>query len=67
MTAMKLEFYYTTTTCSLASHIGLEEAGPPFEASFVKLYREESIAIFLFQAFQGFDVACGSGNLITAF
>jgi glutathione S-transferase len=37
---MKLEFYYTTTTCSLASHIGLEEAAAPFEAHFVKLYRE---------------------------
>jgi glutathione S-transferase len=43
---MKLEFYYTTTTCSLASHIGLEEAGAPFEAHFVKLYREAEVAAY---------------------
>ena len=29
---MKLEFHYTTTTCSLASHIALEDAGADYEA-----------------------------------
>ena len=43
---MKLEFYYTTTTCSLASHIGLEETGAPFDAHFVKLYREAEVAAY---------------------
>jgi glutathione S-transferase len=43
---MKLEFHYTTTTCSLASHIGLEESGAPFEARFVKLYKEEERAAY---------------------
>lgn len=38
---MRLDFYYTTTTCALASHIGLEETGAPFHAHFVKLHREE--------------------------
>ena len=38
---MKLEFHYTTTTCSLASHFGLEESGAEFDAHFVKLYKEE--------------------------
>jgi glutathione S-transferase len=43
---MKLELYYTTTTCSLAAHIGLEETGTPFEAHFVKLYRQEEVAAY---------------------
>ena len=43
---MKLEFHYTTTTCSLASHIGLEESGAPFEAHFVKLYKAEERAAY---------------------
>lgn len=43
---MKLEFHYTTTTCSLASHIGLEESGAPFDAHFVKLHKEEGRAAY---------------------
>ena len=43
---MKLDFYFTTTTCALASHIGLEETGAPFDAHFVKLYREEDRAAY---------------------
>ena len=43
---MKLEFHYTTTTCSLASHIGLEESGAEFDAHFVKLYKEEERAAY---------------------
>jgi glutathione S-transferase len=43
---VKLDFHYTTTTCSLASHIGLEETGAPFEAHFVKLYKEEGRAAY---------------------
>jgi glutathione S-transferase len=43
---MKLDFYYATTTCALASHIVLEETGAPFEAHFVKLYREEERAAY---------------------
>jgi len=38
---MKLDFYYATTTCALASHIALEETGARFDAHFVKLHREE--------------------------
>jgi len=43
---LELDFYYTTTACSLASHIGLEEAGAPFNAHFVKLYRDEEKAAY---------------------
>lgn len=43
---MKLDFYYTTTTCALASHIGLEETGAAFDAHFVKLYRDEERAAY---------------------
>lgn len=37
---MTLDFHYATTTCALASHIGLEETGAPYDAHFVKLHRE---------------------------
>lgn len=43
---MKLDFYYATTTCALASHIALEETGAPFEAHFVKLHRDAERAAF---------------------
>lgn len=43
---MRLDFYYTTTTCSLASHIALEECGAPFEAHFVKLYSDDGRAAY---------------------
>jgi glutathione S-transferase len=41
---VKIDFYYATTTCALASHIGLEETGAPFDAHFVKLHRKEGRA-----------------------
>lgn len=43
---MKLDFYYTTATCSLAAHIGLEECSVPFEAHFIKLYRDDDVAAY---------------------
>jgi glutathione S-transferase len=44
---VKLELYYTTTTCSLASHLALEEAGADFAAHFVKLYKPEGRDAYL--------------------
>lgn len=44
---MKLDFYYTTTTCSLASHLALEEAGADYESHFVKLYKAEGREAYL--------------------
>ena len=43
---MKLDFYYATTTCALASHIAIEESHAPFEAHFVKLHRPEEQAAY---------------------
>lgn len=44
---MTLDLYYTTTTCSLASHIALEEAGADYESHFVKLYKPDGRAAYL--------------------
>lgn len=41
-----LTFYYTPTTCSLASHIALEEPGLGFEASRVSLHDPDAVAIW---------------------
>jgi len=43
---MKLDFYYATTTCALASHIAIEETGAPFDAHFVKLHRNAERAAY---------------------
>ncbi len=44
---MKLDFYYTTTTCSFAAHIALEEAGGHYESHFVKLYKPDGRETYL--------------------
>jgi glutathione S-transferase len=41
-----LNFYYTPTACSTASHIALEESGAPYEANRVKLYTPEAAAFY---------------------
>lgn len=43
---MNLHFYFTPSTCSLASHIALEESGAPFEAELVKLHRPEAVETY---------------------
>jgi len=40
----ELTFYYTPTTCSLASHIALEESALPFEANRIRLHDPEAVA-----------------------
>lgn len=42
----ELTFYYTPTTCSLASHIALEESGLAFEANRIRLHDPESVAVW---------------------
>ncbi|MDP1632531.1 MAG: glutathione S-transferase family protein [Caulobacter sp.] len=37
-------FYYTPTTCSLASNIALEETGAAFEARYIRLWKPEDVA-----------------------
>ncbi|MDX3901439.1 MAG: glutathione binding-like protein [Sphingobium sp.] len=39
---MTLDLYYTPSTCSLAAHIALEEAGIDYTAHFVKLYDSDA-------------------------
>ena len=46
MTAPKLTFYYTPTTCSLASHVALEESELTFEPSRIRLHDPESVEIW---------------------
>lgn len=41
-----LTFYYTPTTCSLASHVALEESGLPFEVSRIRLHDPDAVAIW---------------------
>ena len=41
-----LTFYYTPTTCSLASHVALEESGLPFDVSRIRLHDPDSVAIW---------------------
>jgi glutathione S-transferase len=41
-----LTFYYTPTTCSLASHVALEESGLPFEVSRVRLHDPDAVAVW---------------------
>lgn len=42
----QLTFYYTPTTCSLASHVALEESGLPFEVSRVRLHDPDAVAVW---------------------
>jgi len=42
----ELTFHYTPTTCSLASHVALEESGLPFEASRIRLHDPASVAVW---------------------
>ena len=44
---MKLDLYYTTTACSLAAHIALEEAGAVFTSHYVKLGDPERQSAFM--------------------
>jgi len=39
-----LTYYYTPTTCSLASHVALEESGLPFEVNRIRLHDPEAVA-----------------------
>lgn len=41
-----LTFYYAPTTCSLASHVALEESGLAFEVSRIRLHDTESVAVW---------------------
>ena len=43
---MKLHFYFTPSTCALASHIALEESGAAFEAELVKLHKPEDVVVY---------------------
>jgi len=42
----KLIYFYTPTTCSLASHIVLEESGLAFEASRIRLHDPDAVAVW---------------------
>jgi len=42
----ELTFHYTPTTCSLASHVALEESGLTFEVSRVRLHDPASVAVW---------------------
>lgn len=39
-------FYYTPGTCSLASNIALEEAGAPYEAQMIRLWKPGEVEAF---------------------
>ena len=43
---MKLHFYFTPSTCALASHIALEESGAGFEPELVKLHKPEEVEAY---------------------
>ncbi|CAN5185280.1 glutathione S-transferase family protein [soil metagenome] len=42
----ELVFYYTPTTCSLASHVALEESGLAFEVSRIRLHDPDAVALW---------------------
>ena len=42
----ELTYFYTPTTCSLASHIALEESGLAFEASRIRLHDPDAVAVW---------------------